>query len=104
MLLPRIAGCLGARLLQLVFVTNMRLFTTSYCRCCRGLPSASNAGCLGARLSRLVCGPQLSFVLVSNFMVDMGWLLSACPDIATADRVRGDAFGGLFYLTGQGIC
>eukprot|EP00879_Flechtneria_rotunda_P030631 GHRR01033292.1.p1 GENE.GHRR01033292.1~~GHRR01033292.1.p1 ORF type:complete len:334 (+),score=119.75 GHRR01033292.1:72-1073(+) len=52
----------------------------------RGLPAAFNAGCLGIQLRQLVCG-ALKFALVSNYMVDMAWLLSACPDLVTADKV-----------------
>ncbi|GFR48145.1 hypothetical protein Agub_g9976, partial [Astrephomene gubernaculifera] len=51
----------------------------------RGLSARHSCGCLGARLRQLVCGP-LRLALVSNYMVDMGWLLSCCPDLARADK------------------
>ena len=38
------------------------------------------------RLRDVVCGPLRS-ALVSNYMVDLAWLLSACPDLARASRL-----------------
>ncbi|KAG2424634.1 hypothetical protein HXX76_014359 [Chlamydomonas incerta] len=61
----------------------------------RGLSERYNAGCLGCRLARLtragggvggVNDSAPALALVSNYMVDMGWLLSACPDLARAQQ------------------
>jgi tyrosyl-DNA phosphodiesterase 1 len=46
----------------------------------RGIPDWANKGFLGATLGDLVCGPML-WALVSDFMIDMPWLFSACPDL-----------------------
>jgi tyrosyl-DNA phosphodiesterase-1 len=44
------------------------------------IPDWSNQGFLGARLGDLVKG-NMQWALVSNYMIDMPWLLSACPDL-----------------------
>ncbi|EFJ50373.1 hypothetical protein VOLCADRAFT_88920 [Volvox carteri f. nagariensis] len=49
----------------------------------RGLSPRYNTGCLGVDLRHVVSGP-LQLALVSNYMIDMGWLLSCCPDLAKA--------------------
>lgn len=41
----------------------------------------------GLRLRDVVCG-DIEWVLVENFMVDMGWLLSACKDLKRASFVQ----------------
>ena len=41
---------------------------------------------LGITLRDVVQG-QMKFALVSNMMVDLAWLLSACPDLHTAEEV-----------------
>jgi tyrosyl-DNA phosphodiesterase-1 len=48
----------------------------------RGIPDWANEGFLGITLSDLISGP-MQWVLVSNFMIDMSWLFSACPDLIT---------------------
>lgn len=48
--------------------------------------SWANEGFLGVRLADLVRGP-MKFVLVSNYMLDFKWLLSACPDLHNAQRL-----------------
>ncbi|GLC33895.1 hypothetical protein PLESTB_000815500 [Pleodorina starrii] len=58
----------------------------------RGLAPAFNSGRMGVHFRRLVSGP-LQLALVSNFMVDMGWLLSCCPDLVRARQ--------LFVLHGE---
>lgn len=61
----------------------------------RGLPQRVNEGCLGVRLRDLVVeGPGLQLALVSNYMVDMAWLLTACRDLAKARQVRREGGGG----------
>ncbi|KAG2496528.1 hypothetical protein HYH03_005352 [Edaphochlamys debaryana] len=52
----------------------------------RGLSPRFNSGCLGARMGRLASGP-LRLALVCNYMVDVGWLLSACPSLARAEQL-----------------
>ncbi|KAJ9520497.1 hypothetical protein QJQ45_000268 [Haematococcus lacustris] len=59
----------------------------------RGLAAASNQGCLGRCLADLVAGP-MQLVLAMNYMVDIAWLLSACPDLVAAQQLvlcTGDA-------------
>lgn len=46
----------------------------------RGIPDWANTGFLGAQLSTLVSG-AMRWALVSNYMIDMPWLFSACPDL-----------------------
>ena len=41
---------------------------------------------LGLKLSDLVCG-RMRWVFISNYMVDLQWLLSEAPDLANADRL-----------------
>jgi hypothetical protein len=52
----------------------------------RGLSPGFNQGALGIHLRDLVKG-QMQFLLIENYMVDLPWLLSACPDIKTAAKV-----------------
>ncbi|KFM28974.1 Tyrosyl-DNA phosphodiesterase 1 [Auxenochlorella protothecoides] len=52
----------------------------------RGLPTWANEGSLGIKLSEVVAGPMRT-VLISNYMLDFAWLLSACPDLARAERL-----------------
>ncbi|KXZ55436.1 hypothetical protein GPECTOR_3g86 [Gonium pectorale] len=60
----------------------------------RGLSARHNAGCCGARLASLVRGP-LRLAWVSNFMVDMTWLMSCCPDLARAQQASAAGAGHL---------
>jgi len=46
----------------------------------RGIPNWANSGFQGEKLGTLVAGP-MQWALVSNYMIDMPWLLSACPDL-----------------------
>lgn len=41
---------------------------------------------LGLKLSDVVSG-RMRWVFISNYMVDLQWLLSAAPDLADADRL-----------------
>ena len=41
---------------------------------------------LGLRLRDLVSG-NMRWVFISNYMVDLDWLLAAAPDLALADRL-----------------
>ena len=41
---------------------------------------------LGLKLSDLVCG-RMRWVFISNYMVDLQWLLSEAPDLADADQL-----------------
>eukprot|EP00877_Chromochloris_zofingiensis_P000105 jgi/Chrzof1/10095/Cz04g26260.t1 len=52
----------------------------------RGIASTYNTGCFGARLRDIITGDiQLAFI--ENYMIDLGWLLSACPALHTAKQV-----------------
>ncbi len=69
----------------------------AYPSCLRGLSAVHNAPPLGARLGELVrCGGgpglRLQLAVVSNYMVDLPWLLSACPDLTLAEQVRPQSF------------
>ncbi|GAB4821749.1 hypothetical protein N2152v2_008795 [Parachlorella kessleri] len=52
----------------------------------RSIEDWANEGFLGLRLADLVRG-EMKWALVSNYMVDLRWLLSACPDLARAQRL-----------------
>ncbi|GAX84131.1 hypothetical protein CEUSTIGMA_g11554.t1 [Chlamydomonas eustigma] len=52
----------------------------------RGLSERSNTGCLGVHLSDLVVGP-IKMAVVSNMMVDMAWLLDACPALIASQEM-----------------
>ncbi|PNH10367.1 Tyrosyl-DNA phosphodiesterase 1 [Tetrabaena socialis] len=54
----------------------------------RGIEERYNEGCLGVQLRSLIScqGGPLKLALVSNYMVDMGWLMSCCPDLASAQQ------------------
>eukprot|EP00803_Ostreobium_quekettii_P009410 evm.model.scf_1171.1 EVM.evm.TU.scf_1171.1 scf_1171:278-763(-) len=51
----------------------------------RALDGSANAGPLGVHLRDVVHG-AIRFAFISNYMVDLPWLLSACPDLAAADQ------------------
>ncbi|KAL3159457.1 hypothetical protein ABBQ38_009882 [Trebouxia sp. C0009 RCD-2024] len=51
-----------------------------------GIPSWANRPPGGCRLREVVHG-SMKWVLASNYMVDMTWLLSACPDLITAGQL-----------------
>ena len=46
-----------------------------------------HSGMSGARLADVLGGGHLRYMLISNYMIDMGWLLSAVPSILDADQV-----------------
>ncbi|KAK9812082.1 hypothetical protein WJX73_004687 [Symbiochloris irregularis] len=54
--------------------------------CAREIPSWANQGQLGASLQDLV-GPGLEWALISNYMIDMPWLFSACPNLCHAKNI-----------------
>ena len=55
--------------------------------CSRGRASTGfRRGMLGLRLRDVVSGP-MRWVFISNYMVDLDWLLSAAPDLAEAERL-----------------
>ena len=41
---------------------------------------------MGMRLRHVVCG-AMKWALISNYMIDLGWLLSACPDLLSARKL-----------------
>ncbi|KAG1677209.1 hypothetical protein FOA52_013407 [Chlamydomonas sp. UWO 241] len=51
-----------------------------------GLSDHHNSGCLGASLEDLVQGP-ITTAIVSNFMIDMGWLLEKAPALKSAEQM-----------------
>jgi hypothetical protein len=60
------------------------------------VPEWANTGFVGARLADLVAGEGMRWAFVMNFMVDMRWLLSACPDLMRVERlvvVHGEGSG-----------
>ena len=42
---------------------------------------------LGARLADVLGGGHVRWMLISNYMIDVGWLLSAVPSILSANKV-----------------
>lgn len=52
----------------------------------RGIPQWANQGFLGLKLGDLVRG-SMQWALISNYMIDFAWLLSACPDLLTAGKL-----------------
>lgn len=52
----------------------------------RGVPAWANVGFLGARLGDLVVG-RIAWALISNYMIDGPWLVSACPALAAVPEV-----------------
>ena len=42
---------------------------------------------LGIRLADVLGGGHVRWMLISNYMIDVGWLLSAVPSILAAERV-----------------
>ncbi|KAG1677202.1 hypothetical protein FOA52_013400 [Chlamydomonas sp. UWO 241] len=51
-----------------------------------GLSDQHNSGCLGASLEDLVQGP-ITTAIVSNFMIDMEWLLKTAPALASVKQM-----------------
>ena len=45
-----------------------------------------NRGCFGVKLRQLVCG-EIEVALISNYMIDFPWLISACPELMMAKRI-----------------
>lgn len=45
------------------------------------------SGMLGARLADVLGGGHVRWMLISNYMLDLGWLLSAVPSILAAEQV-----------------
>ena len=52
----------------------------------RGIPQWANEGPLGFDLTQ-ACSGAIQWALVSNFMIDMAWLASACPHLFFADQL-----------------
>lgn len=50
------------------------------------MPAPLNHGCFGVKLRQVVRG-NIELAVVSNYMVDVRWLLSACPDLRRAKEV-----------------
>lgn len=44
-------------------------------------------GMLGVRLRDLLSGEGMRWVLISNYMIDVPWLMSACPALASAEKL-----------------
>ncbi len=44
-------------------------------------------GALGTQLKDLLSGGPIRWLLISNFMIDMRWFVSAAPSVLDADRV-----------------
>lgn len=53
----------------------------------RNIPAWANEGFLGFKFADAVTGPGMKWALVSNYMLDFPWLLSACPDLQTVPRL-----------------
>ncbi|EIE25781.1 tyrosyl-DNA phosphodiesterase [Coccomyxa subellipsoidea C-169] len=53
----------------------------------RGLPEQFSRGALGTQLKDLLSGGPMRWLLISNFMIDMRWFVSAAPSVLDADRV-----------------
>ncbi len=45
------------------------------------------SGMLGARLADVLGGGHVRWMLISNYMLDLCWLLSAVPSILDAEQV-----------------
>eukprot|EP00892_Ulva_mutabilis_P008980 jgi/Ulvmu1/6454/UM003_0084.1 len=59
------------------------------------MPWPFNHGCFGVKLRQVVCG-NIELAIVSNYMMDVKWLMSACPDLRRARRLvllHGEARG-----------
>ncbi|KAK9811236.1 hypothetical protein WJX72_000407 [[Myrmecia] bisecta] len=50
-----------------------------------GMPDWANTGMLGARLRDIIQG-NIKWILISNYMIDLPWLLSACPALLGAQQ------------------
>lgn len=50
------------------------------------MPRPFNHGCFGVKLRQVVCG-NIELAVVSNYMMDVKWLVSACPDLRRARRL-----------------
>jgi hypothetical protein len=50
------------------------------------LPFPCNHGAFGVKLRQVVCG-NIQLALISNYMIDLRWLLSACPDLSGAQKL-----------------
>ena len=61
-------------------------FTACTCAVADGVGICYVRGMLGLKLSDLVSG-RMRWVFISNYMVDLQWLLSAAPDLADADKL-----------------
>lgn len=55
----------------------------------RGVPAWANEGLLGSTLGDFVTAHPVAiqWALVSNYMIDLRWLLSACPALVTVPKV-----------------
>jgi hypothetical protein len=50
------------------------------------MPKPFNHGAFGLKLRQVVKG-AIKLAVVSNFMIDFKWLISACPDLLNASQV-----------------
>jgi hypothetical protein len=50
------------------------------------LPLPCNHGAFGVKLRQLVCG-DMQLALISNYMINLTWLLSACPELSNAQKL-----------------
>lgn len=50
------------------------------------MPRPFNHGCFGVKLRQVVCG-SIELAVVSNYMVDVKFLLSACPELRRAEQL-----------------
>jgi hypothetical protein len=48
---------------------------------------ASCRGILGTQLKNLLSGGPIKWLLISNYMIDMQWFLSAAPSVLDVERV-----------------
>ncbi|KAK9915663.1 hypothetical protein WJX75_002388 [Coccomyxa subellipsoidea] len=53
----------------------------------RDLPEQFSRGALGTQLKDLLSGGPIRWLLISNFMIDIKWFVSAAPSVLDADRV-----------------
>jgi hypothetical protein len=61
------------------------------------MPKPFNHGAFGLKLRQVIKG-AINMAVVSNFMIDFKWLLTACPDLLNASTIvllRGDNQSGL---------
>jgi tyrosyl-DNA phosphodiesterase-1 len=52
----------------------------------RGIPSWANSGQLGVDFEKIVAG-EIKFAFVSNYMIDVSWLVSTFPDLLFSDKM-----------------